>query len=82
MLDGRVNDRLEAEALSLLVDHVDILSSSWGPTDDGRTVEGPGKLAAMGLQKGIREGRDGKGTIYVWARFVICTCFKSNTFNV
>lgn len=44
MLDGRVNDRIEAEALSFLIDHVDIFSSSWGPSDDGRAVEGPGKL--------------------------------------
>jgi proprotein convertase subtilisin/kexin type 1 len=71
MLDGRVNDRLEAEALSLLIDHVDIFSSSWGPSDDGKAVEGPGKLASMGLEKGIKEGRGGKGTIYVWARLCI-----------
>lgn len=32
----------------------------------------------MGLQKGIKEGRDGKGTIYVWARYVL----KHLTFNV
>jgi len=51
MLDGKINDRLEAEALSILIDHVDIFSSSWGPTDDGQTVEGPGKLASMGLKK-------------------------------
>ncbi|KAI6182681.1 PHOMO B domain-containing protein [Aphelenchoides bicaudatus] len=67
MLDGRVNDRIEAEALSLLIDHVDIFSSSWGPQDNGKTVEGPGKLASMALKKGIKEGRDGKGVIYVWA---------------
>lgn len=68
MLDGRVTDRVEGEALGILVEHVDILSASWGPTDNGMTVEKPGKLAQMSIEKGIKEGRKGKGTIYVWAR--------------
>ena len=46
---------------------VDIFSSSWGPNDDGATVEGPGRLATKALERGIREGRGGKGVIYVWA---------------
>jgi hypothetical protein len=37
MLDGKINDRLEAEALTLLIDHADVLSSSWGPKDDGNS---------------------------------------------
>lgn len=38
MLDGVVTDRLEAAALSFNTDHVDIMSASWGPEDDGGTV--------------------------------------------
>jgi len=30
--------------LSFAPQHVDIYSSSWGPNDDGRTLEGPGEL--------------------------------------
>ena len=41
MLDGRVTDRLEAEALGFNRDYIDIYSCSWGPSDDGKTVEGP-----------------------------------------
>jgi hypothetical protein len=33
---------MEADALSHASDYIDIYSSSWGPDDDGRTVEGPG----------------------------------------
>uniref|UniRef100_A0A914RQB4 P/Homo B domain-containing protein n=1 Tax=Parascaris equorum TaxID=6256 RepID=A0A914RQB4_PAREQ len=40
---------------------------SWGPNDDGKTVEGPGRLAQAAILKGIRLGRNGKGAIYVWA---------------
>ncbi len=30
-------------------------SASWGPTDNGETMEGPGKLAAEAFALGIRE---------------------------
>ena len=35
MLDGTVNDAVEASALSLNPNHIDIYSASWGPEDDG-----------------------------------------------
>lgn len=35
--------------------------------DDGRTVDGPAKLTKAAFEKGIREGRRGKGNIYIWA---------------
>ena len=46
-----VNDAVEARSLSFNPDHVDIYSSSWGPNDDGKTVDGPGKLGHL---KGIQ----------------------------
>ena len=67
MLDGKISDTIEALALSFALDKVDIFSSSWGPNDDGATVEGPGKLASEALRKGVTEGRGGRGVIYVWA---------------
>lgn len=45
MLDGTISDRVEGAALSLKQNHIDIYSASWGPDDDGRTVDGPGVLA-------------------------------------
>lgn len=54
MLDGRITDRLEAEALQFNIQHVDIYSASWGPNDDGRTVEGPGTLAERAITNGIK----------------------------
>ena len=57
MLDGKVTDRSEAEAfmVGVMSGDVDIMSASWGPNDDGQTVEGPGTLASQALEKGIRE---------------------------
>lgn len=55
MLGGKVTDRIEAEALSYNIDHIDIFSASWGPMDDGKTVEGPGRLARKAMLTGIQQ---------------------------
>ena len=67
VLDGAIVDALEAEALSFNRNHIDIYSASWGPDDDGRTVDGPGPLASRALEDGILKGRNGLGSIFVWA---------------
>lgn len=67
MLDGTVTDEVEARALSLNPNHIDIYSASWGPEDDGKTVDGPGRLAKHAFQEGINKGRRGLGSIFVWA---------------
>ncbi|KJH51136.1 convertase P-domain protein [Dictyocaulus viviparus] len=67
MLDGAVSDSVEAASLSLNQDHIDIYSASWGPEDDGKTFDGPGPLAREAFYRGIKNGRRGKGNIFVWA---------------
>ncbi|XP_077441964.1 proprotein convertase subtilisin/kexin type 5 isoform X2 [Vanacampus margaritifer] len=66
-LDGEVTDMAEAQALSFKPQHVDIYLASWGPEDDGATVDGPGPLTRLALQNGIGTGRHGRGSVYVWA---------------
>lgn len=65
LLDGKVTDRLEAEALNYNNNHIDIFSASWGPLDDGKTVDGPGFLAKHALINGVTFGRNGKGKIKI-----------------
>ncbi|XP_043920059.1 neuroendocrine convertase 1 [Protopterus annectens] len=67
MLDGIVTDAIEASSIGFSPEHVDIYSASWGPNDDGKTVEGPGRLAQKAFEYGIQKGRRGKGSIFVWA---------------
>ncbi|KAG8042137.1 hypothetical protein G9C98_000128 [Cotesia typhae] len=67
MLDGEVTDAVEARSLSFNAQHIDIYSASWGPDDDGKTVDGPGELATRAFIEGITKGRSGKGSIFVWA---------------
>ena len=54
MLDGEVTDLVEATALSFNRDYIDIYSASWGPDDDGKTVDGPGFLALKAIEDGIK----------------------------
>ncbi|XP_068597960.1 furin (paired basic amino acid cleaving enzyme) a [Brachionichthys hirsutus] len=67
MLDGEVTDMVEAHSLSLNPQHIDIYSASWGPEDDGKTVDGPAKLAKEAFLNGVTKGRNGLGSIFVWA---------------
>ena len=54
MLDGDVTDAVEAQSLSLNPQHIHIYSASWGPDDDGKTVDGPGPLAREAFFNGIQ----------------------------
>ena len=57
MLDGDVTDAVEAQSLSLAPQHIDIYSASWGPDDDGRTVDGPAKMAEKAFLDGVMKVR-------------------------
>ncbi|XP_058502006.1 furin (paired basic amino acid cleaving enzyme) b [Solea solea] len=67
MLDGDVTDIVEAHSLSLNPQHIHIYSASWGPEDDGKSLDGPAKLAQEAFLQGITKGRSGLGSIFVWA---------------
>ncbi|KAI5177062.1 Proprotein Convertase Subtilisin/Kexin Type 4 [Manis pentadactyla] len=67
MLDGTITDIIEAQSLSLQQQHIHIFSASWGPEDDGRTVDGPGILTREAFRRGVTKGRGGLGTLFVWA---------------
>lgn len=67
LLGEDANDVQEALALSHRLDLVDMYSCSWGPSDDGRTVEGPSVLTNATLAFGTRRGRGGKGALYIYA---------------
>jgi len=52
LLDGKTNDEMEAIALTYANSLVDIYSGSWGPTDDGLMVDGPGVMAQIAFEIG------------------------------
>lgn len=73
LISAAVTDAQEAQGLthqltaSNPANRVSIYSNSWGPNDDGATLEGPGPLAKAALQNGVTNGRGGLGAIYTWA---------------
>ncbi|KAK2846932.1 hypothetical protein Q5P01_009931 [Channa striata] len=67
VLDGPLTDSLEAIAFNKHYQINDIYSCSWGPDDDGRTVDGPHPLGKAALQHGVIAGRRGFGSIFVVA---------------
>ncbi|XP_070621840.1 proprotein convertase subtilisin/kexin type 7 [Erythrolamprus reginae] len=67
VLDGPLTDSLEAVAFNKHYQINDIYSCSWGPDDDGKTVDGPHQLGKAALQHGVMAGRRGFGSIFVVA---------------
>jgi kexin len=67
MLSGPVDEVTEVEALNYHFHENQIFSCSWGPSDDGVTVEGPSTMVEQALIRGVNEGRNGKGSIYIFA---------------
>lgn len=62
-----MTDLIEANSMGHEPNLIDIYSASWGPTDDGRTVDGPRNATMRSIVRGVNEGRRGLGNIYVWA---------------
>jgi len=62
-----MTDLIEANSMGHEPNLIDIYSASWGPTDDGRTVDGPRNATMRAIVRGVNEGRRGLGNIYVWA---------------
>lgn len=60
-------DAQEAAALNHAPQLIHIYNNSWGPTDSGLALEGPGPLVAEALARGVEQGRNGLGSIYMWA---------------
>ncbi|KAM6171992.1 proprotein convertase subtilisin/kexin type 7 [Erethizon dorsatum] len=67
VLDGPLTDSMEAVAFNKHYQINDIYSCSWGPDDDGKTVDGPHQLGKAALQHGVMAGRQGFGSIFVVA---------------
>ena len=65
MLDGEVTDAVEARSLGLNPNHIHIYSASWGPEDDGKTVDGPARLAEEAFFQGVSQvsGRRGPASV-------------------
>lgn len=67
ILSKPIDDADEAASVNYAYQDNDIYSCSWGPPDDGMTMDAPGMLIKRAMVNGVQQGRDGKGSIYVFA---------------
>ncbi|KAJ2392965.1 pheromone processing endoprotease, partial [Coemansia sp. RSA 2559] len=67
MLSKEVTDQDEILALNYAMDSNWIYSCSWGPNDDGKTVQAPDKIVEDAFINGVENGRGGLGSLYVFA---------------
>ena len=51
-------DAVESSALGYQYSYVDVYSNSWGPSDFGFIVSGPGRLVANTLRNGVTRVRN------------------------
>jgi hypothetical protein len=62
-----ITDATEAHGLTYFDTNIAIYSNSWGPPDDGRRLDGPGPQTQRAMERAVQEGRNGLGSVYVWA---------------
>ncbi len=67
LISAASTDADEANALNWSNSIIQIKSNSWGPSDDGATLEGPGTLAAAALSNACAVSRGGRGALIFWA---------------
>jgi subtilisin-like proprotein convertase family protein/Leucine-rich repeat (LRR) protein len=60
-------DATDAAALSYERDINDIYSNSWGPSDNGAVLGGPGISSTSFMRGSVDNGRGGLGNIYIFA---------------
>ncbi|PGG97622.1 hypothetical protein AJ79_09132 [Helicocarpus griseus UAMH5409] len=67
ILSKPVSDEDEAASINYGYQDNQIYSCSWGPVDDGTTMDAPGILIRKAIVNGVQKGRGGKGSVYVFA---------------
>lgn len=67
ILSKVITDADEALAMNYDFQHNQIYSCSWGPPDDGRSMDAPGILIRRAMLNAVQKGRNGLGSIYVFA---------------
>jgi len=67
ILSKLISDADEAVAMNYDFQHNQIYSCSWGPPDDGKSMDAPGILIKRAMLNAVQNGRGGLGSIYVFA---------------
>lgn len=69
-----MTDIIEASSISHMPQVIDIYSASWGPTDDGKTVDGPRELTLQAMADGVNKvAGGGEGGSRVREGLMLCS---------
>lgn len=71
MLDGKITDVVEADALGYKCDYIDIKSASWGPKDNGKTFGCPEELGAQAIKNCTLYGRQGLCLRFYYTKYFV-----------
>lgn len=67
ILSKVISDEDEAAAINYGYQDNQIYSCSWGPPDDGQTMDAPSTLIQRAMVNGVQHGRGGLGSVFVFA---------------
>jgi kexin len=67
ILSGLISNADEAVAMNYAYQKNQIYSCSWGPPDNGEEMEAPDILIQRAMVTGVQKGRQGLGSIFVFA---------------
>ncbi len=67
LISGPVSDFEIGQSVSHESEAIHIKTNSWGPSDTGSFLSGPGPLTQAAMQNAALTGRGGKGTVMLWA---------------
>jgi kexin len=67
ILSKPISDEDEAASVNYHYQENQIYSCSWGPPDDGQTMDAPGLLIQRAMVNGVQNGRGGLGSVFVFA---------------
>ncbi|KAJ2906436.1 hypothetical protein MKZ38_001796 [Zalerion maritima] len=67
ILSKIITDEDEAVALNYDYLHNQVYSCSWGPPDDGKSMDAPNWIIKKAMLNGVQNGREGLGSIFVFA---------------
>ncbi|KAJ3125125.1 pheromone processing endoprotease [Physocladia obscura] len=67
ILGGALTEADEAASINYKMQENHIYSCSWGPTDNGATMEAPPRIVSDAVINGVNNGRGGLGSIFVFA---------------
>ena len=67
LISCSTTDVREGNTLSHERQDIDIYSNSWGPSDNGKTLSGPGPLMMAAMENDALLGRSGLGNLITWA---------------